>query len=253
MLSLLCFHGPQRGRSSLVSLVPSVQWGQPSLVVWWGRGGQGPRPWGRGADGALAGGKSLFLSRGVPHSPSPEARFSVLLLLPQPQVETAPASLFPPQPPSWWSGGRKFGELPWPVFSPLSPALGVSHLWAPGRGRVPRDLVPVSHNTDACVAWAARPPGAGPVSPCVPGRGPGPAHHYSPESWVTDSPRARAHTLPVLGAGPGLLSSGQQKREAGLWVAPQAPLWFHPPSLGTQPWAEEEKPCILLLSPWNVL
>lgn len=126
MLSLLCFHGPQSERSSLVSLVPSVQWGQPSLVVWWGRGGQGPRPWGRGGDWALAGGKSLFLSRCVPHSPSPEARFSVLLLLSQPpslRWKQRPASLFPPQPPSWWSGGRKFGELPWPVFSPLPPAL----------------------------------------------------------------------------------------------------------------------------------
>lgn len=90
---------------------------------------------GGGEETALAGGKSLFLSRRVPHSPSRRPASLSCFCFPSLRWKRRPAALFPPQPPSWWSGGRKFGELPWPVFSPLPPALGASHLWAQGRGR----------------------------------------------------------------------------------------------------------------------
>lgn len=101
----LCLQGPQGGRASLVSLVPSEQWGQPSLAVWWGRGGRGPRPWGRGGDGPGWWEEPVPAPPCAP-LPQPEARFSVLLLLSQPQVETAPG--LPPLPTpapelvEWW-------------------------------------------------------------------------------------------------------------------------------------------------------
>lgn len=252
MLSL-CLHGPQSERASLVSLVPSEQWGQPSLAVWWGRGGQGPRPWGRGGDGPGWWEEPVPVPPCAP-LPQPEARFSVLLLLSQPQVETAPGLPVPTPAPElveWWP---EVWGAPLACLLSSSPPHWVLPVSGPrGGDGVPRDLVLVSHNPMPVWACAARPPCAGPVSPCVRGRGPGPAHYYSPESCVTDSPKPEPTHFPFLRPAQASPPQVSRRERLGSGWLPQSPLWFHPPSLGTQPWAEEEKPCILLLSPWNVL
>lgn len=134
MLSLLCFHGPQGERCSLVSLVPSVQWGQPSLVVCWGRGAQGPRPWGRGGDWARPVGRACSCPAGVP-LPRRGAASRSCFCFPRPRWNQRPASL-PPRAPSPRTGGAEAGSSgSSPGLSSLPPALGVSHLWAQEKGR----------------------------------------------------------------------------------------------------------------------
>lgn len=253
MLSL-CLHGPQSDAPPWSHLSPLCN-GDSRLWLSGGGGAVRAPDLGGGEETALAGGKSLFLSRRVPHSPSRRPASLSCFCFPSLRWKRRPASLFPPHPSPRAGGGvaGSLGSSPG-LSSLLFPLHWVLPISGPrGGDGVPRDLVLVSHNPMPVWAWAARPPCAGPVSPCVPGRGPGPAHYYSPESCVTDSPKPEPTHFPFL--GPAQASSPQVSRRERLgsgWL-PQSPLWFHPPSLGTQPWAEEEKPCILLLSPWNVL
>ena len=170
----------------------------------------------------MVGGACSGLSVVHPTPPSPEVCFSVLLLLSQSQVETSPASRSHPQPLSWWSGGRKFGELPQPAFSPLPRALGVSHLWAQGRPGSG-----LTHTgTDASVG-GPRQSGCLALGPCPHmslGRGPGPVHHYSPVSCVTDSPRVGSHTSRSWGQPRPPQGSRRERLGPGVPPPPVSPL-----------------------------
>lgn len=171
MLSL-CLHGPQSERASLVSLVPSEQWGQPSLAVWWGRGGQGPRPWGRGGDGPGWWEEPVPVPPCAP-LPQPEARFSVLLLLSQPQVETAPGLPVPTPAPElveWWP--EVWGAPLACLLSSSPPALGASRLWAQGRGRGAQRPGSSLTQPDACVGLRSQATLCWACVPMCPGQGP---------------------------------------------------------------------------------
>lgn len=154
MLSL-CLHGPQSDAPPWSHLSPLCN-GDSRLWLSGGGGAVRAPDLGGGEETALAGGKSLFLSRRVPHSPSRRPASLSCFCFPSLRWKRRPASLFPPQPPSWWRGGRKFGELPWPVFSPLPPALGASHLWAQGRGRGAQRPGSSLTQPDACVGLGSQ-------------------------------------------------------------------------------------------------
>lgn len=164
MLSLLCLHGPQSERSSLASLVPSVQWGQLSIsgCLVGGRAVRAPDLGGGERLGPGLVGRAWPCPTVCPTPTSPEACFSVLLLLSQPQVGASTGLSVPtPSPelvecrPEVWGAPPACLLFSFPCIG-CFPSLGPgeeTECQRPGSGLTLRQM-PVR-------AWAVRPP-------CVP-------------------------------------------------------------------------------------